>query len=468
MKSRKSDQIQKTIFIETYGCQMNVADSEVVAAIMETAGYELLNSPEEAQAILINTCSVRDNAEKKVLNRLEHYNQVRRKRGIPAIIGVLGCMAERVQKDLIEKHGADIVAGPDAYNDLPHLFASVEAGEQAINIDLSRTETYKEVIPLKLAGLHITGFVSIMRGCDNYCTYCIVPYTRGHERSREVESILREIDHMVELGYREVTLLGQNVNSYRREPTTPGGRPFDFADLLQAVAERAPKMRIRFTSPHPKDMSDKTLAVMARYPNICKQIHLPVQSGSNHILKQMKRGYTREWYLDRVQAIRKAMPECSIGTDMFCGFCGESEEDFQETLQLMREVGFDSAFMFKYSERPGTFAAKHLQDDVPEETKIRRLNEMIALQNELSLTSNRRDIGKQFEVLVEGTSKRSREELFGRTSQNKVVVFPKEKARIGQFITVEVLDATSATLLGKEVSPAQIKEATENNPSSHL
>ena len=371
-------------------------------------------------------------------------------------------MAERVRQELIEKHGADIVAGPDAYNDLPNLFAAVETGEKAINIDLSRTETYRDVIPLKLAGLHITGFVSIMRGCDNYCTYCIVPYTRGHERSREVESILREIDHMVELGYREVTLLGQNVNSYRREATTPDAPPFDFADLLQAVAERAPKMRIRFTSPHPKDMSDKTIAVMARYPNICKQIHLPVQSGSNHILKQMKRGYTREWYLDRVRAIRESMPECSIGTDMFCGFCGESEEDFQETLRLMREVAFDSAFMFKYSERPGTFAAKHLQDDVPEETKIRRLNEMIALQNELSLASNKRDIGKQFEVLVEGTSKRSREELFGRTSQNKVVVFPKEQARIGQFVVVEIHDATSATLLGKEVHLPQ--EELSNTP----
>ena len=424
MQKVESLQTTKKIHIETYGCQMNVADSEVVAAIMETAGYEMSDSPDDADAILINTCSVRENAEKKVLNRLEHYNQLRRKHGKPSIIGVLGCMAERVRQELIEKHGADIVAGPDAYNDLPNLFAAVETGEKAINIDLSRTETYRDVIPLKLAGLHITGFVSIMRGCDNYCTYCIVPYTRGHERSREVESILREIDHMVELGYREVTLLGQNVNSYRREAATPDAPPFDFADLLQAVAERAPKMRIRFTSPHPKDMSDKTIAVMARYPNICKQIHLPVQSGSNHILKQMKRGYTREWYLDRVRAIREAMPECSIGTDMF--------------------------------------AAKHLQDDVPEETKIRRLNEMIALQNELSLASNKRDIGKQFELLVEGTSKRSREELFGRTSQNKVVVFHKEQARIGQFVVVEIHDATSATLLGKEVHLPQ--EELSNTP----
>lgn len=439
------------VYIETYGCQMNVADSEVVAAILATAGYSLVEEPEMADAVLINTCSVRDNAEKKVINRLQYYNALKKKNGKPSIIGVLGCMAERVKEDLITEHGADIVAGPDAYNDLPNLLASVEAGHKAINIELSQTETYRDVIPLKLAGLHITGFVSIMRGCDNYCTYCIVPYTRGHERSREVESILNEIDNMVEKGYREVTLLGQNVNSYKIPSQDPDGAPFDFADLLEAIALRAPNMRIRFTSPHPKDMSDKTIAVMARYPNICKHIHLPVQSGSNHILKLMKRNYTREWYLSRVAAIRSAMPECAIGTDMFCGFCGETEEDFQETLSLMREVHFDSAFMFKYSERPGTFAAKNLPDDVPEEVKVRRLNEMIALQNELSLSSNKRDIGKRFEVLVEGTSKRSREEYFGRTSQNKVVVFPKIKARIGQWVWVEILDATSATLLGREI-----------------
>lgn len=439
------------VYIETYGCQMNVADSEVVAAILATAGYSLVEEPEMADAVLINTCSVRDNAEKKVINRLQYYNALKKKNGKPSIIGVLGCMAERVKEDLITEHGADIVAGPDAYNDLPNLLASVEAGHKAINIELSQTETYRDVIPLKLAGLHITGFVSIMRGCDNYCTYCIVPYTRGHERSREVESILNEIDNMVEKGYREVTLLGQNVNSYKIPSQDPDEAPFDFADLLEAIALRAPNMRIRFTSPHPKDMSDKTIAVMARYPNICKHIHLPVQSGSNHILKLMKRNYTREWYLSRVAAIRSAMPECAIGTDMFCGFCGETEEDFQETLSLMREVHFDSAFMFKYSERPGTFAAKNLPDDVPEEVKVRRLNEMIALQNELSLSSNKRDIGKRFEVLVEGTSKRSREEYFGRTSQNKVVVFPKIKARIGQWVWVEILDATSATLLGREI-----------------
>lgn len=439
------------VYIETYGCQMNVADSEVVAAILATAGYSLVEEPEMADAVLINTCSVRDNAEKKVINRLQYYNALKKKNGKPGIIGVLGCMAERVKEDLITEHGADIVAGPDAYNDLPNLLASVEAGHKAINIELSQTETYRDVIPLKLAGLHITGFVSIMRGCDNYCTYCIVPYTRGHERSREVESILNEIDNMVEKGYREVTLLGQNVNSYKIPSQNPDEAPFDFADLLEAIALRAPNMRIRFTSPHPKDMSDKTIEVMARYPNICKHIHLPVQSGSNHILKLMKRNYTREWYLSRVAAIRSAMPECAIGTDMFCGFCGETEEDFQETLSLMREVHFDSAFMFKYSERPGTFAAKNLPDDVPEEVKVRRLNEMIALQNELSLSSNKRDIGKRFEVLVEGTSKRSREEYFGRTSQNKVVVFPKIKARIGQWVWVEILDATSATLLGREI-----------------
>lgn len=450
MQPTESKNISRKVHIETYGCQMNVADSEVVAAIMEMAGYEITDSPEQADALLINTCSVRDNAEKKVLNRLEYYNACRRKHKHPSIIGVLGCMAERVRQDLIDNHGVDIVAGPDAYADLPNLFAAVEMGQKAMNIELSRTETYRDVIPLKMEGLHITGFVSIMRGCDNYCTYCIVPYTRGHERSREVESILREIDHMVQLGYREVTLLGQNVNSYQIKQED--GTLFDFADLLQAVAERAPKMRIRFTSPHPKDMSDKTIAIMARYPNICKHIHLPVQSGSNRILKLMKRSYTREWYLDRVAAIRKAMPDCAIGTDAFCGFCGETEEDFQETLDIMRRVHFDSAFMFKYSERPGTYAAKYLEDDVPEETKLRRLNEMIALQNELSLSSNKSDIGKQFEVLVEGVSKKSPNELFGRTSQNKVVVFPKVKACIGSFVQVEVLEATSATLLGREVS----------------
>ncbi len=439
----------KTVFVETYGCQMNVADSEVVAAVMQTAGYNITDKVEGADAILINTCSVRENAEKKVLNRIDYYNSCRRKFKKPSIIGVLGCMAERVKEDLIKNHGVDIVAGPDAYSDLPNLFAAVETGQKAMNIDLSRTETYKDVIPLKMAGLHITGFVSIMRGCDNYCTYCIVPYTRGHERSREKESILREIEEMVKMGYREVTLLGQNVNSY--EIKQEDGTTFDFADLLQAVAETAPKMRIRFTSPHPKDMSDKTIAIMARYPNICRQIHLPVQSGSNRVLKLMKRNYTREWYLERVAAIRKAIPDCAIGTDMFCGFCGEEEEDFQDTLDIMRRVHFDSAFMFKYSERPGTYAAKYLDDNIPEEVKLRRLNEMISLQNELSLSSNQNDIGKQFEVLVEGVSKKSRDELFGRTSQNKVVVFPKEKARIGSFTWVEITNATSATLLGKEV-----------------
>ncbi len=439
----------RSVFVETYGCQMNVADSEVVAAVMQMAGYNVVENVEEADAVLINTCSVRDNAEKKVLNRIDFYKACRRKFKKPSIIGVLGCMAERVREDLIENHGVDIVAGPDAYSDLPNLFAAVETGQKAMNIDLSRTETYKDVIPLKMAGLHITGFVSIMRGCDNYCSYCIVPYTRGHERSREKESIIREIEEMVKLGYREVTLLGQNVNSY--EVKLEDNSSFDFADLLEAVAITAPKMRIRFTSPHPKAMSDKTIKIMAKYPNICRQIHLPVQSGSNKVLKLMKRNYTREWYLERVSVIRELIPDCAIGTDMFCGFCGEEEEDFQDTLDIMRKVHFDSAFMFKYSERPGTYAAKFMKDDIPEEIKLRRLNEMISLQNQLSLSSNKNDIGKQFEVLVEGVSKKSPNELFGRTSQNKVVVFPKEKARIGSFVWVEVLNATSATLLGKEV-----------------
>ena len=480
----------KKLLIETYGCQMNVADSEVVASVMRMAGYEPCEDVDQADAVFLNTCSVRDNAEQKIIHRLQALHALRKK-GRRLILGVLGCMAERVKDELLEKHHADLVAGPDAYLSLPDLVAQAEVGQKAINIDLSLTETYGDIMPERFCGSKISGFVSITRGCNNFCHFCIVPYTRGRERSRNVQSIINECLDLQKRGFKEVTLLGQNVNSYKAKRDASGDteRPnseleeFEtqtrnkaiatkdiksteaeadfnkdyvfFPELLRTVARAVPDMRIRFSTPHPKDMSDKTIAVMARYPNICKQIHLPVQSGSNHILKQMKRNYTREWYLDRVRAIREAMPECSIGTDMFCGFCGESEEDFQETLRLMREVAFDSAFMFKYSERPGTFAAKHLQDDVPEETKIRRLNEMIALQNELSLASNKRDIGKRFEVLVEGTSKRSREELFGRTSQNKVVVFPKEQARIGQFVVVEIHDATSATLLGKEVHTPQ-------------
>lgn len=437
------------VYIETYGCQMNVADSEVVGAILNTAGYTIVDALEEADAVLLNTCSVRDNAERKVLHRIDYFSALRRKHGSPLVIGVLGCMAERVKDELIS-HGVDLVAGPDAYNDLPNLFASVESGEKAVNIVLSRTETYKDVIPLKLAGLHISGFVSIMRGCNEFCSYCIVPYTRGRERSREPESILREIADMSNKGYREVTLLGQKVNGY--EYTIPAtGEKVNFAELLRRIAEMAPAMRIRFTSPHPQDFSDEVIATMAAYDNICPHLHLPVQSGSNAVLKRMKRGYTREWYLDRVAKIREIIPDVGLSTDIFCGFCGETEEDFQQTLSLMEEVHFDTAFLFKYSERPGTYAAKFFDDDVSEETKLRRLNDMIALQNQLSLMSNQADIGREFEVLIEGVSKKSRDELFGRSGQNKVIVFPKKEAKIGQFARVKVHSATSATLIGEEI-----------------
>lgn len=441
----------KRVYIETYGCQMNVADSEVVAAIMKMTGYDVTEQLDEADAVLINTCSVRDNAEKRVLNRLEYYNGLRRKHKRPAIIGVLGCMAERVKEELINNHGVDLVAGPDAYNDLPNLFAAVETGKKVVNISLSKTETYRDVIPLKLAGLHISGFLSIMRGCNEFCTYCIVPYTRGRERSRDVQSIMAEIDHMLEAGYREVTLLGQKVNAYSFTSRETGEKT-DFAGLLRMIAERAPHMRIRFTSPHPQDFSDEVIATMAAYPNICPHLHLPVQSGSNSVLKRMRRGYTQEWYLNRVEAIRAAIPDVGISSDIFCGFSGETEEDFQQTLDLMRKVRFDTAFLFKYSERPGTYAAKHFPDDVPEEVKLRRLNDMITLQNELSLASNLADIGKEFEVLIEGVSKKSRNDLFGRSGQNKVIVFPKGSARIGQITHVKVHNASSATLLGEELS----------------
>lgn len=443
---------EKRVYIETYGCQMNVADSEVVASIMQMDGYHLTEDPELADAVLINTCSVRDNAEQKVLNRIEYYHSIRKKRKRSLTIGVLGCMAERAKGELIEKHHVDLVVGPDSYLDLPNLVGAVERGEKAINVELSTSETYKDVMPLKMSGVHISGFVSIMRGCNNFCSYCIVPYTRGRERSRELESIIREVTDLASKGYREVTLLGQNVNSYR---FVDGDQVYDFADLLEAVALAVPGMRIRFTSPHPKDMDDKAIRTMAKHPNICKHIHLPAQSGNNRILKLMKRNYTREWYLERVAAIRAVMPDCAITSDLFCGFHDESEEDFQETLSLMREVGYEASFMFKYSERPGTYAAKYLEDNVPEEVKIRRLQEMIDLQSQLSLESNLRDVGRVVEVLIEGFSKRSREQLFGRTQQNKVVVFDKQGYRIGQYVQVLVESATAATLLGKPVQPAE-------------
>jgi len=452
----------KKLFIETYGCQMNVADSEVVASVMKMAGYELCESVDEADAVFLNTCSVRDNAEQKVLNRLDTLHAMTRK-GRRMIIGVLGCMAERVKEDLLENHHADLVAGPDAYLTLPDLIAQAETGHKAMNIELSTTETYRDVMPQRICGPHVGGFVSIMRGCNNFCHYCIVPYTRGRERSRDVESILREVRDLHEHGYKEVTLLGQNVNSYlgelkskNEEVNSEGndgkdnakGEKVAFPALLRMVAEAVPDMRIRFTTSHPKDMSDDTLRVIAEMPNICHHIHLPVQSGSDRILKLMNRKYTREWYMDRVRAIRRIIPDCAISTDIFVGYHSETEEDHQMSLSLMREVGYDSAFMFKYSERPGTYASKHLPDDVSEEVKLRRLAEMIELQTKLSAESNAKDVGKEFDVLIEGFSKRSREQLFGRTGQNKVVVFDKGNCHIGQTVRVRITDSSSATLKG--------------------
>ena len=438
----------KKLFIETYGCQMNVADSEVIASIMQMAGYSPCESLEEADAVFMNTCSIRDNAEQKILNRLEFFHSLRKKRK-HLIVGVLGCMAERVKNDLIENHHVDLVAGPDAYLTLPDLISAVEAGEKAINVELSTTETYRDVIPSRICGNHISGFVSIMRGCNNFCHYCIVPYTRGRERSRDVESILKEVKDLEKKGYKEVTLLGQNVNSYHFEKD---GETVTFPMLLRLVAETVPGMRVRFTTSHPKDMSDETLHVIAEIPNVCKHIPLPVQSGSSRILKLMNRKYTREWYMERVAAIRRIIPDCGLSTDIFSGFHSETEEDHQMSLSLMRECGYDSAFMFKYSERPGTYASKHLPDDVPEEVKIRRLNEMIELQNQLSAESNAKDVGKTFEVLAEGVSKRSKEQLFGRTEQNKVVVFDRGTHRIGDFVKVRITESSSATLKGVEVT----------------
>ena len=434
----------KKLLIETYGCQMNVADSEVVASVMGMAGYEITENQDEADTVFLNTCSVRDNAEQKIISRLEYYHSLQKKQGRKLIIGVLGCMAERVRDELLEKYHADLVAGPDAYLTLPDLISQVECGHKAINVELSTTETYRDIVPQRICGPHISGFVSIMRGCNNFCHYCIVPYTRGRERSRDVESILRECRDLQERGYKEVTLLGQNVNSYLSEGTT-------FPELLRIVAQAVPQMRVRFTTSHPKDMSDETLKVIAEEPNLCHHIHLPVQSGSDRILKLMNRKYTREWYLDRVSAIRRILPDCAISTDIFVGYSGETEEDHQQSLSLMKEVGYDSAFMFKYSERPGTYASKHLPDDVPEDVKIRRLNEIIALQNELSAQANKKCIGKQFEVLIEGVSKRSKDELFGRTGQNKVVIVPRGNLRIGQTVPVVITESSSATLKGKVI-----------------
>ena len=442
----------KKLYIETYGCQMNVADSEVVASIMQMAGYETTDDINEADAVFLNTCSVRDNAEQKIFHRLDALDALRRaRRSGSLIIGVLGCMAERVKDDLLQNHHCDLVAGPDAYLSLPDLIAQTELGQKAINIELSTSETYKDVVPQRIGlGHKIGGFVSIMRGCNNFCHYCIVPYTRGRERSRDVESILREVRDLRDRGFKEVTLLGQNVNSFEMRNEELGMRN-GFPELLKRVAEEAPQMRVRFTTSHPKDMSDETLKVIAEMPNVCKHIHLPVQSGSDRILKLMNRKYTREWYLDRVAAIRRIIPDCGLSTDIFVGYHSETEEDHQLSLDLMREVGYDSAFMFKYSERPGTYASKHLPDNVPEEEKIRRLNELIALQTEISAQQNKKDEGKEFDVLVEGFSKRSRSQLCGRTEQNKMVVFDKGNHHIGETVRVKITNSTSATLFGEEV-----------------
>ena len=458
----------KKLYIETYGCQMNVADSEVVASVMKMAGYEVCQSIDEADAVFLNTCSVRDNAEQKILNRLEALNAMRGG-GRRLIIGVLGCMAERVKDELINHHHADLVAGPDAYLTLPDLIAQAETGHKAMNIELSTTETYRDIVPQRICGTHVGGFVSIMRGCNNFCHYCIVPYTRGRERSRDPESILREVADLHSRGYKEVTLLGQNVNSYFSEEGRVKSEEsntsehensslstlhssLNFPLLLALVAETFPDMRVRFTTSHPKDMSDETLHVIAAHENICRHIHLPVQSGSDRILRLMNRKYTREWYMGRVEAIRRIIPDCSITTDIFVGYHSETEEDHRLSLSLMKEVGYDSAFMFKYSERPGTYASKHLPDDVPEDVKLRRLNEMIQLQTQISAERNAMDVGREFDVLVEGYSKRSREQLFGRTSQNKVVVFDKGAHRIGDTVRVKITSSSSATLKGEEVT----------------
>lgn len=447
LRPSTSTKKDKKLFIETYGCQMNVADSEVVASVMEMEGYGVTDEIESADAIFINTCSIRDNAEQRVLGRLQQLLALRKKNP-QLIIGIIGCMAERAKEQLFEK-GADIVAGPDAYLDLPNLISLAENGSKAINVELSTTETYADIIPSRIGKNKISGFVSITRGCNNFCSYCIVPYTRGRERSRHPESIKQEIDNLQNNGFKEVTLLGQNVNSYNWEDNE--SNQLDFPGLLDFIASAFPEMRIRFTTSHPKDMSDETLKVMAKHTNICKHIHLPIQSGSSRILKLMNRKYDREWYMNRISAIKTILPGCGLSTDVFCGFHSETEEDHQQTLDLMKWAGYDTAFMFKYSERPGTYASKHLKDDVPEDVKGRRLQEIIDLQMQLSKESNKNDIGKTFEVMVEGTSKKSKNELFGRTSQNKVVVFPKENYKTGDFVNVKVTEASSATLKGVAV-----------------
>ena len=435
----------RRLFVETYGCQMNVGDTEIVVSLMQREGYVYTGHIEQADVILLNTCSIRDNAEQRIWGRLAEMKRYRRAKP-DLVIGVIGCMAERLRERLTEgAEGVDVVAGPDAYRDLPRLVHLAEAGGKGVNVQLSAEETYAEIVPVRLDRNGVSAFVSIMRGCNNFCSYCVVPYTRGRERSRDPETILAEVRSLFENGYREVTLLGQNVNSYRAGEV-------DFPELMRRVASISPLLRVRFATSHPKDMSDRLLEVMASMPNICRAIHLPAQSGATTMLERMNRKYTREWYLGRVAAIRRLMPDCAITTDLIAGFSGESEEEHLETLSLMREVGYDFAYMFKYSERPGTFAQKHLPDDVPDAVKSRRLSEIIALQNELGLASNRRDVGREFEVLVEGASKRDPNRLSGRTSQNKVVVFDRGTHRVGDYVRVRITDCTAATLLGEEVA----------------
>ena len=434
----------RKLYIETYGCQMNVGDSEIVVSIMQQEGYRYTESLEEADIVLINTCSIRDNAEQRIWGRLSEMRRMRKQKG-SLIVGVIGCMAERLKEDLTKGGtGVDIVAGPDAYRDLPRLVREVDNGATGVNVELSKEETYAEIAPVRLDRNGVSAFIAIMRGCNNYCSYCVVPYTRGIERSRDAETIIAEARTLLENGYREVTLLGQNVNSYRTGEV-------DFPELLKRVAEISPLLRVRFATSHPKDISDKLLETMASMPNICKAIHLPAQSGSTEMLKRMNRKYTREWYLERVAAIRRYMPDCAITTDLIAGFAHETEEEHQDTLSLMREVGYDFAFMFKYSERPGTFAQRNLGDDIPEDVKTRRLTEIIDLQNKLSEESNKRDIGKEFEILVECVSKRSEEQLSGRTSQNKMVVFDKGNHQIGDYVKVRITGCSSATLFGEEI-----------------
>ncbi len=444
----KQSQVEnKKLFIETYGCQMNVADSEVIGSILKVAEYEVTDDIKAADLILLNTCSIRDNAEQKIYGRLDQLNAMRR--GKSTLIGVVGCMAERVKEELIEKYNVNIVAGPDAYLSLPQLIAEAELGHAAMNIELSTTETYRDVIPMRICSGNVSGYISIMRGCNNFCHYCVVPYTRGRERSRDIQSILNEVDDLVAKGFKEIILLGQNVNSYNFEGED--GEHITFPELLRRVARHAPHTRIRFTTSHPKDMSDDTLRVIAEEPNVCRNIHLPVQSGSSNMLKAMNRKYTREWYLSRIEAIRTIVPDCGLSTDIIAGFCGETEEDHQQTLSLMRHCSYDAAFMFKYSERPGTFASKHFKDDIDDKEKVRRLNEIIALQQKCSAANNKLCIGQTYEVLIEGVSKRSKEQFFGRTEQNRTAVFDRKGHKIGDFVKVKIHGSTAATLLGEIV-----------------